>query len=115
MNSLLELKDFVAGLPSKLNKIMDALANHELEVKVKATDANLFMEGLQKIANRITTGIILAALIIGASLLMRVETAFRLLGYPGLAIICFLGAVGGGIWLLISIFVGDQKRRPKSV
>ena len=115
MNSLMELKDFVAGLPSRLNKIMDALANHELEVKVKATDANLFMEGLQKIANRITTGIILAALIIGASLLMRVETAFHLMGYPGLAIICFLGAAGGGIWLLISIFVGDQKRRPKSV
>ena len=59
-------------MPSKLNKIKDALANHEFEVKVKATDANLIMEGIQKIANRITTGIILAALIIGASLLMRV-------------------------------------------
>jgi ubiquinone biosynthesis protein len=115
MNSLLEMKDFVAGLPSKLNKIMDALANHEFEVKVKATDANLIMEGIQKIANRITSGIILAALIVGASLLMRVETAFRLMGYPGIAIICFLGAAGGGIWLLISIFVSDQKRRPKSV
>ncbi len=52
MNSLLEMKDFVAGLPSKVNRIMDALANHELEVKVKAVDANLVMEGLQKIANR---------------------------------------------------------------
>ena len=84
-------------------------------MKVKGTDANLIMEGIQKFANRITTGIILAALIIGASLLMRVETAFRLLGYPGLAIICFPGAAGGGIWLPISIFVGDQKRKPKSV
>ena len=61
---------------------MDALAIHEFEVKVKATDVNLSMEGIQKIANRITTGIILAALIIGASMLVRVETAFRLLGYP---------------------------------
>jgi ubiquinone biosynthesis protein len=115
MNSLLEMKDFVAGLPSKLNKIMDALANHELEVKVKAVDANLIMEGFQKIANRITTGIILAALIIGASLLMRVETSFQLMGYPGLAILCFLGAAAGGIWLLISIFVNDQKRKTKSL
>ena len=98
-----------------MNKIMDALANHELELKVKAPDANPIMEGIQKIANRITTGIILAALIIGASLLVRVETAIRLLGYPGLAIICFLGAGDGGILLLISIFLGDQKRKPKSV
>jgi predicted unusual protein kinase regulating ubiquinone biosynthesis (AarF/ABC1/UbiB family) len=111
LNWLLEMKDFVAGLPSKLNKIMDAPANHELEVKVKAVDANLIMEGFQKIANRITTGIILAALIVGASLLMRVETSFHLMGYPALAIMCFLGAATGAIWLLISIFVNDQKRK----
>jgi len=42
---------------------MDAIANHELEVKIKAVDTKLVMEGFQKIANRITTGIILAALI----------------------------------------------------
>ena len=52
---------------------------------------------------------------VGASLLMRVETTFHLMGYPGLAIMCFLGAAGGGIWLLISSFVNDQQRRTKSV
>ena len=114
MKALIEMKEFVVGLPLKVNKVMDALANHELEVKVKAVDANLVMEGFQKIANRITTGIILGALIVGASLLMRVETSFRLLGYPGLAILCFLSAAGGGIWLLVSIFVHDQKRQTRS-
>ena len=53
------------------------------------------MEGFQKVANRITVGLILAALIVGAALLMRVETTFRILGYPGLAILCFLAAAGG--------------------
>ena len=47
------------------------------------------MEGFQKVANRITLGLVLAALIIGAAMLMRVETTFRILGYPGLAIIFF--------------------------
>ena len=116
MKSMLELKDFATGLPMRLNKIMDALGNHELEVKVKATDANLFMEGFQKIANRITTGIVLAALIIGASLMMRIETAwFTLMGYPGIAILTFLGAGAGGIYLLISIFLQDQKQSRRKV
>jgi len=53
-------------------------------------------------------------LIIGASLLMRVETSLQLMGYPGLAILCFMGAAGGGVWLLFSIFVNDHKRRTKS-
>ena len=48
-------------------------------------------------------GLILAALIVGAAMLMRVETTFRIWGYPGLAIIFFLVAAGGGITLLINI------------
>ena len=75
LTTLLDMKDFATGLPARLNKILDAVANAELEVNVRALDANLVMEGLQKIANRITMGIVLAALIIGASLLMRVDTA----------------------------------------
>jgi predicted unusual protein kinase regulating ubiquinone biosynthesis (AarF/ABC1/UbiB family) len=112
-SSLLEMKDFVGGLPSRLNNIMDAITNNELEVKIKAVDAKLVMEGFQKIANRITTGIVLAALIMGASLLMQVQTSFRIFGYPGLAILCFLAAAVGGFWLVFSIFVQDQKGRKK--
>ena len=112
-SSLLEMKHFVGGLPSRLNNIMDAIANHELEVKIKAVDAKLVMEGFQKIANRITTGIILAALIMGASILMQVQTSFRIFGYPGLAILCFLAAAVGGFWLVFNIFVQDQKGRKK--
>jgi predicted unusual protein kinase regulating ubiquinone biosynthesis (AarF/ABC1/UbiB family) len=112
-NSLLEMKDFVGGLPSRLNRIMDAITNQELEVKVKSMDAKMVVEGIQKIANRITAGILLAALIMGASLLMQVQTSFRIFGYPGLAILCFLAAAAGGFWLIISIFVQDHKGRKK--
>lgn len=113
-STLLEMKDFIGGLPNRINRIMDSLADNELEVKVRAVDTKLVMEGFQKIANRITTGLILAALILGACLLMRVDSSFRLLGYPGLAILCFLAAAAGGFWLVISIFVQDHKDRKKT-
>jgi len=112
--SLLEMKGFMTSLPCRLNKIIDAITNAELEVKVKAVDAKMVVEGIQKIANRITTGIVLAALIIGASLLMQVQTSFRIFGYPGLAILCFLAAAAGGFFLIISIFVQDNKNSRKS-
>ena len=111
--SFLEIRDFVGRLPSRLSHILDAISNHELEVKVKAVDAGLVMEGFQKIANRITTGIVLASLIMGAALLMRVETSFHIFGYPGLAMLCFLAAAAGGFWLVMSIFIQDQKVRKK--
>lgn len=115
LSSVLEIKDFFTGMPTRLTKILDAIANAELEIKVKALDATLVMEGLQKIANRITMGIILAALIVGASLLMRVDTAFRILGYPGLAMLFFLAAAAGGIWLMISIFAQDRVAQRKAL
>ncbi len=114
LSSILEMKDFLTGLPSRLTKILDAVANAELEVKVRALDAKLVMEGLQKIANRVTMGLILAALIIGASLLMRVETPFKIFGYPGLAMLLFLAAAAGGFWLVIGIYVQDRNSDKKA-
>ena len=105
---LLEMKDLLARLPSRLNRILDAVAHNELKVKVETIDEQVIIEGLQKIANRITLGLVLAALIVGAALLMRVETPFRLFGYPGFAILCFLGVGGGGLFLIIRILMHDR-------
>src|SRR4051812_1237665 len=113
-SSLLELKEFATALPQRLNKILDAVANAELEVKVKATDANLFLTGFQKVANRIAIGVITAALIIGAALLMQVQTSFTVFGYPGLAMLCFIAAAAVGFYLVFSILVQDFRDKKRS-
>jgi ubiquinone biosynthesis protein len=112
--SLLEIKEFVLGLPTRLNKIMDAIGSKDLEVKVRAVDAPVIMDGLLKIANRIASAVILAALIVGASLMMRIETSWSIFGYPGLAMLCFLAAAAGGVYLLLSIFIQDKRSEHKA-
>jgi ubiquinone biosynthesis protein len=107
-SGILEMKDFVERLPARVNKILDAVANNQLAVKVDAIDEARLMAGFQKVANRITMGLLLAALIVGAALLMRIETEFRILGYPGLAIVFFLLATGGGVALMLSILFKDE-------
>jgi len=111
--TLLEARDFIARLPRRVNRVLDLVSRNEVKINVDAIDEGLLIEGLQKIANRITTGLILAALIMGAAMLMRVETNFRLLGYPGLAILCFIAAAGGGLALVVSIVTSDLKADPK--
>jgi hypothetical protein len=59
-------------------------------------------------------GLLLASLIVGAALLMRVTTSFTILGYPGLAMIFFLLAAAGGIWLAVSILTGDRPRHKRA-
>lgn len=112
--SFLEMKDFVGGLPGRINKILDAVGNSELEVNVKTPDARHLLKGFEKIANRVTTGIILAALIVGASLMMRISSSLQLFGYPGIAMICFLVAIGGSGWLVLGILWKDYKDRRNS-
>jgi predicted unusual protein kinase regulating ubiquinone biosynthesis (AarF/ABC1/UbiB family) len=111
LSGALEMKDLVNRLPSRLNRLLDAAANNQLGVKVETGfDASQLVVGIQKVANRITIGLLLAALIVGAALLMRVPTPYTILGYPGLAMLFFLGAVGGGLVLLFQIVLTDIKQ-----
>jgi hypothetical protein len=107
----MEAKEFVEELPGRVNRILQRVAENDLRIEVDAIDETRLMEGFQKVANRITTGLILAALIVGAAMLMRIETSFRIFGYPGLAMLLFLAAAGGGCALLIDILWNDERSR----
>jgi len=111
LSGVVDLKEFVEKLPNRVNRILDAAGNNDLRFKVDAIDEKVVMEGLQKVANRITLGLVVAALIVGAAMLMRVETSFRIFGYPGLAMIFFLLAAAAGLILAFNILFYDERRR----
>ena len=107
-SALLEGKELLEKMPERLNKIIGNVADNNLKVKVDAFDERHIMKGFQKVANRITVGLILAALVIGSALMMNVQTDFTLFGYPGIAIVSFLLATSGAIALAIHIFFYDE-------
>ena len=109
-SSALEVREFAERLPGRVNRILDALAGNDLRLKVEVIDHGSIIDGFQKVANRIALGLVLAALIVGAAMLMQVRTEFTLFGYPGLAIVLFLAAVGGGLWMAWTILVGDVRK-----
>jgi ubiquinone biosynthesis protein len=84
-----------------------------MKIKVDAIDETKLMEGFQKIANRITMGLVLAALIVGAALMMRVETSFTIFGLPGIAAIFFLLSGVAGLFLVFNILFKDEKSDKK--
>ena len=112
-STALEMRDFAERLPARLNRIFDALAGNDLRLKIEVIDHGSIIDGLQKVANRIALGVVLAALIVGAAMLMRVETSFTILGYPGLAMLLFLAAAAGGFYMAWTILAGDVKARTR--
>lgn len=112
--NILEAVDLLEKLPGKVGTILDAVAANQLKITVDAIDEQLLMSGCQKIANRITMGLVLAALIMGATQLMQIKSTFTIWGYPGIAIICFILAAGCGFALVLEIFISDRKTNSQS-
>ncbi len=113
LSAILDTGELVAMLPERLNAFLDKLANNELSLNIEALDEKYLMTGFQKVANRLTTGLILAALIVGAALMMNIQTGFTLWGYPGFAMIAFLIAGLGGMVLIFKIMFQDEATRRK--
>ena len=109
--TMVEAKSFAEKVPGTVMKILELTATNKLRVKVDTIDEAVLIDAFQKVANRITLGLVLASLIIGASMLMRVPSKFMIFGYPGLAMICFLFAATAGFALVIHIGLYDQKAK----
>jgi hypothetical protein len=95
--------------PAYINALLDAVIERKLKVKIDAFDERRLMANLEKIANRIATGLVLAAPIIGAALMMRVESNLTLFGYPAIAAVLFLIAAAIGFGLVIRILIPDSR------
>lgn len=109
--SALEVNDLAQALPSRLRTILDAVARQEYALGIRLLDEPRIEQTIHRTASRLSVSIVLAALIVGAALLMRVETPFLLLGYPGLAMVLFLLAAGCGFFLVFSILLGESRER----
>ena len=69
----MELQALVREASSKLSNILSLAAENKLQVRLAGLEDSPLMENLQKIANRISTGVITASLILASAMLMRVE------------------------------------------
>lgn len=108
MNLALETKNLAEKMPERLNSILDNLANNTFKLKVDTINETRFTDAFQKVANRITLGIIIASMIIGAAMLVKIKSTFTILGYPGLAIILFTLAALIGFYVIYQIIIKDE-------
>ena len=104
-----EVKKLMMEGPSLLYEILTNLSRQNFTVRVDALDEKNWFDHLQKIANRVTVGLLLAAMIVGGALLAHVDNpSYQIMGYPALAFICFVVAFGGGIALAVKIVWSDM-------
>lgn len=111
---MLDLNELAMELPRRLRETLGQLTEGQLSFQIQMNQLESLLQGMQRIANRITIGVIVAALIIGSSLMMQVRTRSTLFGYPSLAVIGYLIASAIGLYLIITILVKDRRDRAKA-
>ncbi len=95
--------DLLASLPRDLRALLRAAQRGRLQVQVDVPPLDRFSERMDKAGNRLALAILTAALIVGSSIVVSVEKAPLLAGFPRLGVTGFVLALIGALVVLISI------------
>ena len=108
---LSSLMDLLGGFPADLRRVLRVLRKGALTVHVDVSHLDRVSTRLDQSVSRLTIGIITAALIIGSSIVMTVtnDTGSGWFRPYFLGVLGFIGAVAGGIWLLLSIWSSGKR------
>lgn len=109
----MEMQQLLRDGPRKMTDILALLAENRLQMKVTGLEESRLMENLQKIANRVSAGIVTAALILAAAMMMKVDTGWHLFGYPAIAFTLMLIGVFLGLGIILSAVIFDRRARSK--
>ena len=101
--ALLDLNQLILDLPHRTREILDLTTAGRLTFGVKLTQAEVFLAGIHKVANRITVGVVIAALLMSSSLIMRYPSKERL------AMIGYIVAALAAVYLIVSTLVRDHR------
>ncbi|HST06742.1 MAG TPA: AarF/UbiB family protein [Gemmatimonadaceae bacterium] len=98
-----ETSDLVRALPHRLDVITQKLVSDDFAFRIEAPQLGSLLLGLEKVANRIFTGLVLGGLLVASGLLMAYQ---RRLGMVG-----FILAGALGLWMIVTILVQDRRSR----
>lgn len=102
-SSVQRLLQVAEQLPHDLSRLLRSARRGQLNVAVEVVSLRRVGDQLDRAASRLSVALVIAALIIGSSIVMTVHEGPRLWGLPAFGLLGFLGAVMGALWLLRSI------------
>ncbi len=98
-----ETSDLLRALPHRLDVFTQKLVTDDFGVRVDTPQLGSLLLGLQKLANRIFTGLVLGGLLVASGLLMAYQRRLGMIG--------FLLAGVLGLWMVATILISDRRTR----
>lgn len=102
-NSLAGFLAVQRELPRQLLQIIEKIDAGELRFNFHLDKLEQLVSTLESASNRLTTGVITAAIIMGSSMIITTGIGPYIFGLPALGVIGYLLSVVLGLWLVINI------------
>ena len=102
-SGLRELLSEAGRLPHDLGQLLRRARQGRVQVALDIAHLKRVGDQIDRAANRLAMSLVVAALIIGSSIVMTVGGGPTMLGLPAFGLLGFAGAVAGAIWLLRSM------------
>ncbi|MEZ5702893.1 MAG: AarF/UbiB family protein [Burkholderiaceae bacterium] len=97
-------------LPHDVSRLLRNARRGRLQVGIEVAHLKRVGDQLDRSANRLAMALVIAALIIGSSIVMTVQGGPTLFGLPAFGFLGFMGAVVGGLWLVRAIWRSGRGR-----
>jgi ubiquinone biosynthesis protein len=91
-------------LPRDASRLLRNARRGRVQVGIELAHLKRVGNQIDRAANRLAMALVLAALIVGSSIVMTVRGGPELFGLPALGLLGFLCAVAGGVWLAVAIW-----------
>jgi len=98
--------ELVTGMPKDAWDLIKIMRSGKFRFHMEIDQMEKMLDRFDKLVSRVTIGIVIAALIMGSSIVMSVAGGQIPIGLEYFSMLGFSGAVLGGIWLLYSIWRG---------
>lgn len=103
VSAVKDLAGLRKSFPSRLLKITDKIDRDELGIRFRHENLESLNHTLENISNRLAFSVIIAALIIGSSMIITTGIGPLIFGFPALGIIGYLISSILGLWLIVII------------
>ncbi len=97
-------------LPHDLSRLLRNARRGRVQVGIELAHLKRVGDQIDRAANRLAMALVIAALIIGSSIVMTVQGGPTLMGLPLFGFLGFTGAVLGGLWLVRAIWRSSKGR-----
>ncbi|MCA0375638.1 MAG: AarF/ABC1/UbiB kinase family protein [Gemmatimonadetes bacterium] len=93
-------------LPMRLQRLLDQ-SDDGIPVRLRLAETDRFIRAIDRIANRITVGLLVAALIVSGTMWVNYQN-FTLWGFPGMVVIGYALAAGGALVLIRNVMTSND-------